>query len=436
MTDTEQQGYVEDFEKLAARVESTRGAWVSDLRSHAMERFRSLGFPSTREEEWKYTNLDSLRNARLRTADPPTPGQAPDPDPFGLRGWERYELTFPRAEGGAGPSVACGGGDVFVGRLADAIHSRPGWLVSHLGRHADYAGHAFRALNTAFLEDGGAVRLGPGKTLDKAVALTFVAVPGRSRSRIVHPRTLVVVGPHSRLTLVEAYAGSGDEVYCTNAVTEVVLEENAALDHYRVQREGRAAFHMGTVQVRQARNSRYRSCSISSGGAMARIEINALLDGEGADCQLQGLYVAGRRQHVDNRTAIEHAKPHGTSRELYKGLLHDGARAVFNGKIVVRKEAQKTDARQSNRNLMLSRDAEIDTKPQLEILADDVRCSHGATIAQLEEDELFYLRSRGLDRTRARKLLVHGFAGEVLEGIAIEPLREGLTAEVFSDLRV
>lgn len=434
MTDTESQGYLEDFEKLTERAASTRGAWVSDLRGRAMERFRSLGFPSTREEEWKYTSLDPLREARLRTADPPAAGEAPDPDPPGLRGWERYELTFPSAEGGAGTSIACD--DVFVGRLADAMERRPSWLESHLGRHADYAGHALRALNTAFMEDGGAIRLGPGKTLDKAVELTFVAVPGRSRSRIVHPRTLVVVGPNSRLTLVEAYAGSGDEVYCTNAVTEIVLEENAALDHYRVQREGRAAFHVATVQVRQARNSRYRSCSVSSGGALARIEINALLDGEGADCQLHGLYVAGRRQHVDNRTAIEHAKPHGTSRELYKGLLHDRARAVFNGKIVVRKEAQKTDARQSNRNLMLSRDAEIDTKPQLEILADDVRCSHGATIAQLEEDELFYLRSRGLDRTRARELLVHGFAGEVLDGIAIEPLRKGLTAQVFSDLRV
>lgn len=435
MTDTERQGYVEDFEKLTARAAATDGAWVADLRSRAMERFRSLGFPSTREEEWKYTNLDPLREACLRTADPPAPDGTPDPDPPGLRGWERYELTFPRAGDGAGPPLACGGG-VFVGRLADAIQRRPSWLESHLGRHADYANHPFRALNTAFMEDGGAVRLGPGKTLDKAVELTFTAVPGRSRNRILHPRTLVVVGPHSRLTLVETYAGSGDEVYCTNAVTEVVLEEDAALDHYRVQREGRAAFHLATVHVRQARNSRYRSCSVSSGGALARIEINALLDGEGADCELHGLYVAGRRQHVDNRTAIEHAKPHGTSRELYKGLLHDRARAVFNGKILVREEAQKTDARQSNRNLMLSRDAEIDSKPQLEILADDVRCSHGATIAQLEEDELFYLRSRGLDRTRARELLVRGFAGEVLDGIAIEPLREGLAAEVLSDLRV
>ena len=230
--------------------------------------------------------------------------------------------------------------------------------------------------------------------------------------------------------------GRGDEVYCTNAVTEIVLEDDAELDHYRLLREGGGAFHLGTVQVHQARNSRYRSLSVASGGSMTRVEINVLLDGEGADCLLRGLYVAGGTQHVDNRTAIEHARPHGTSRELYKGVLSGRSRAVFNGKIVVRKEAQKTDAQQSNRNLMLSRDAEIDSKPQLEILADDVRCSHGTTIGQLEEDELFYLRSRGLNESVARELLVHGFAGEVLDGIAIEPLREGVENRVLSELGV
>ena len=308
------------------------------------------------------------------------------------------------------------------------------WVEAHLGRHADYDRHALRALNTAFMEDGGAIHLGPDRTLDRPVHLAFLAAPGQAPNRIVHPRTLVVVGANSRLTLVESYAGTGDDVYCTNAVTEIVLEENAELDHYRLLREGPGAFHIGTVQVHQARNSRYRSRSVTSGGAMTRVEINALLDGEGADCLLQGLYVAGGAQHVDNRTAIDHAKPHGTSRELYKGVLGGKARAVFNGKIVVRKEAQKTDAQQSNRNLMLSPDAEIDSKPQLEILADDVRCSHGTTIGQLEDDELFYLRSRGLNETMARKLLVHGFAGEILDGIAIEPLREGLTSQVFSEL--
>ncbi|MDE0214782.1 MAG: Fe-S cluster assembly protein SufD [Deltaproteobacteria bacterium] len=429
---SEQQGYLEDFEKLAARASRNGGAWVGDLRRRAMDRFRSLGFPTTRDEEWKYTSLEGLRRARLRTVDTAT-GGARGRDPFDSGGWERYELTFPwTAEGKTGSGAR--DGDVFIGRLADAVELRLPWVEAHLGRHADYDGHALRALNTAFVEDGGAVRLGRGVDLDRPVHMVFLAGAGQESNRIVHPRTLVVVGAGSRLTLVEAYAGSGDAVHCTNAVTEIVLEDDAELDHYRLVREGGGTFHLGTVQVHQSRNSRYRSHSVTTGGAMTRVEMNALLDGEGADCLLQGLYVAGGSQHVDSRTAIEHARPHGTSSELYKGVLNDRARAVFNGKIVVRKDAQKTDARQSNRNLMLSRDAEIDSKPQLEILADDVRCAHGTTIGQLEEDEMFYLRSRGLDAALARKLLVHGFASEILDGVAIEPLRDGLTSRVLAEL--
>ena len=424
----EHQGYLEDFEKRGARTSHNGGAWADDLRRRAMERFRSLGFPSTRDEEWKYTSLEGLRKANLRTVEAPASG--PGRDPFDAGGWERHELTFPWT-GGAG---AIAGDGLSIGRLADAVESRAPWVEEHLGRHADYDGHALRALNTAFLEDGGAVRVGPDRAPDRPVRLAFLTVPEQTANRIVHPRSLVVLEADSRLTLVEVYAGSGDDVYCTNAVTEIVLKENATLEHYRLVREGAGAFHIGTVQVRQARDSRYRSHSVTSGGAMTRVEINAVLDGEGADCQLHGLYVARGAQHVDNRTAIEHVSPHGTSRELYKGVLNGRAKAVFNGKILVRKEAQKTDARQSNKNLMLSRDAEIDSKPQLEILADDVRCSHGTTIGQLEEDELFYLRSRGLNPKVARKLLVHGFAGEILDGITIEPLRAQLTSRVLAEL--
>ncbi|MCY4489202.1 MAG: Fe-S cluster assembly protein SufD [Deltaproteobacteria bacterium] len=435
-TTAEQQGYLEDFEKLAARASRNGGAWVGDLRRGAMERFRSLGFPTTRDEEWKYTSLEALRRARLRTVDAPASIPAGGFDPFDAGGWERYELAFPWTGKEATRPEASDGQDedLFVGRLAEAVEQRLPWVEAHLGRHADYDGHALRALNTAFVEDGGAVRVGRGRTLDRPVHLAFRADPAQAPDRIVHPRTLVVVGAGSRLTLVETYAGSGDAVYCTNAVTEIVLEDDAELDHYRLVREGGGTFHIGTVQVHQARNSRYRSHSVTTGGAITRVELNALLDGEGADCMLHGLYVAAGAQHVDSRTAIEHARPHGTSRELYKGVLNDRARAVFNGKIVVRQEAQKTDARQSNRNLMLSRDAEIDSKPQLEILADDVRCAHGTTIGQLEEDEMFYLRSRGLNAAVARKLLVHGFASEILDGVAIEPLRDGLTSRVLAEL--
>ena len=431
---SEHQGYLEDFEKLNARVSGNGGGWAGELRRRAMERFRHLGFPSTRHEEWKYTSLEPLRKACLRTPDVSGGAVAWRCDRFDSEGWDRHALTFPWD--GANASPDGDGDDLFIGRLATAMEGRLPWVEAHLGRHADYDDHALRALNTAFLEDGGAVWLGPGRVLERPVHMAFAAVPEHASGGIVHPRTLVVAGAGSRLTLVETYSGSGEGVYCTNAVTEIVLEDDAELDHYRLVREGGGAFHLGTVQVHQARNSRYRSLSVTSGGSMTRVEINALLDGEGADCLLQGLYVAGGTQHVDNRTAIEHARPHGTSRELYKGVLSGRSRAVFNGKIVVCKEAQKTDAQQSNKNLMLSRDAEIDSKPQLEILADDVRCSHGTTIGQLEEDELFYLRSRGLNEGLAKELLVHGFAGEVLDGIAIEPLREGVENGVLSELGI
>ncbi len=416
-----------DFEKLMARVPGN--GWTGDLRRRAMDRFRLLGFPSTRDEEWKYTSLEGLRKARLRMADAPETGLARGRDPFDAGGWERHALTFPSHDG-----ADAGEEGLFIGRLAAALDRPPPWVEAHLARHADYDGHALRALNTAFLEDGGAVCVGPDRVLDRPVHLAFLADPGQVSNRMRHPRTLVVVGAGSRLTLVETYAGSGDAPYCTNAVTEVVLEDNAELDHYRLLREGAGAFHIGTVQVRQARNSRYRSLSVTSGGAMTRVEINARLDGEGADCLLHGLSVAGGAQHVDQRTTVEHARPHGTSRELYKGVLSGRSRGVFNGKVIVHKEARKTDAQQSNKNLLLSRDAEVDSKPQLEILADDVRCSHGTTIGQLEADELFYLRSRGLNEMRARELLVQGFASEVLDVVAIEPLRAGIADRVFSDL--
>ena len=234
---------------------------------------------------------------------------------------------------------------------------------------------------------------------------------------------------------MEAYAGTGDGVYCTNAVTEIVLEENATLEHYRLLREGAEAFHIGTVQVRQARNSRYRSHAVTSGGAMTRVEINALLDGEGADCLLQGLYVAGGAQHVDNRTAIEHAKPHGSSRELYKGVLDGRARAVF------KRQGRRAQGGPEDRRATVQQ--EPDAVPgrgnrQQAPVGDPGRRRPPAPTAppsgQLEENELFYLRSRGLNQALARKLLVHGFAGEILDGIDIEPLRDGLTSQVFSEL--
>jgi Fe-S cluster assembly protein SufD len=255
-----------------------------------------------------------------------------------------------------------------------------------------------------------------------------------------HPRTLIVAGVNSQATIVESYVSLEDTekpaAFFTNAVTEAVLAENAVIDHYKIQRESGKAFHIATFQVQQGRSSNFSSHSIALGGSLARNEVNAVLDAEGCECTLNGLYMAGGRQLMDNHTRIDHAKPHGTSHELYKGILDDTARGVFNGKICVHQDAQKTDAKQTNRTLLLSDDAVINTKPQLEIFADDVKCTHGASIGQLAEEAIFYLRSRGIDKEDARSLLTFAFANDIIGRIKIEPIRAQLEKILLAGRRL
>ncbi|HZW74118.1 MAG TPA: Fe-S cluster assembly protein SufD, partial [Caldimonas sp.] len=250
---------------------------------------------------------------------------------------------------------------------------------------------------------------------------------------VTHPRTLIVAGEGSRVTVVEHYLGEG--IYWTNAVTEAVLGAGASLTHYRVQRDSPRAFHVGTVAVEQAADSRYGSRSISLGGALVRSDIGTRLDAPGAACTFDGLYLASGTQHVDHHTTIDHRQPRGTSRELYKGIMDGRATGVFNGKVFVRPHAQQSDAQQMNKNLLLSDDAQIETKPQLEIFADDVKCSHGATIGQLDDDAIFYLRARGIDAAAARQMLIFAFANELIEPVAVEPLRALLTRELGERLQ-
>src|SRR5262249_887706 len=271
----------------------------------------------------------------------------------------------------------------------------------HLARHARFQTNAFTALNTAFIRDGACVLVPKGKTLTEPIHLLFVSSTF-GEGAVAHPRNLIVVGPSSQITLVEEYVALDESVYFSNAVTEVVAGENAVIDHYKVQRESREAFHIATVQVHQERSSNFSCHSIGLGGGLARTDINVMLDGEGCECVLNGLYLATGHQLIDNHTRIDHAKPHCTSHELYKGILDGKGRGVFNGKIYVHQDAQKTDAKQTNQTLLLSDDAVINTKPQLEIFADDVKCTHGATVGQLDDNAIFYLRSRGIDAAAAR----------------------------------
>ncbi|PYT08383.1 MAG: Fe-S cluster assembly protein SufD [Acidobacteria bacterium] len=423
----EKQPYLASFDRLERQ--RPRPSWIDPIRRSAIERFDELGFPTTRQEEWRRTSLAALTRIPF---EPPDAGRgAPDaaPLPLGavLDGADPgSRLVFINGRLARQLSSVRGlPAGAWLGSLAEAAEEHRGLVEPHLARHAPAA--PFVALNTAFLDEGAFLFLPKDTILAEPVHLVFFSVSG-ARPTVTHPRTLVVAEAASQARIVETYAGDG--VYFTNAVTEIVLGENAVLDHHKLQDENRSAFHIATVQARVERSGSFSSHSMSIGGALVRNDLNAVLEAEGADCSLDGLFLAGSGQHVDNHTAIDHVRPHGTSRELYKGILGAGGRGVFDGKIVVRKDAQKTDAMQVNRNLLLSDDALIDTKPQLEIYNNDVKCKHAATIGRLDDSSVFYLRSRGIDEKAARLLLLRAFASEVIGRVKLDRMRSRLEGAV------
>jgi Fe-S cluster assembly protein SufD len=315
---------------------------------------------------------------------------------------------------------------VQVQGLAAALRSDPRWLEPHLARHAAYADHPFTALNTAFCDDGVVIQVPRGVVVDEPIQLLFVSEGTTAFES--HPRVLVVAESESQVTIVENWTGRG--AYFTNAVTEIVIGEAASVSHVRLQREADTAFHVARVHATLGRQSHFASWSLALGSSLVRCETDVVFEAEGGASELYGLYAASGTQHSDNRSFIDHAQPHCTSQQLYKGVLAGSARGVFNGSVIVRPDAQKTNARQTNRNLLLSESALVDTKPQLEIHADDVRCTHGATIGRLDEAPLFYLQSRGIGRREAQEILIQAFAREVVAKSAPETLRSALEAQV------
>ena len=356
--------------------------WMQELRDSAFARFSELGFPTTHDEEWRFTNVAPIARAKFVHAtvvpmvtDPP-----------------------------AGPEA----------NLAET------WL----GKLASFRDNAFVALNSAFLQEVVVIQVPRGVIVEKPIRIDYTAADGTH----VAPRALIVVGADAHCTIVESYSGTGR--YFTNAVTEMVVGDRAVVDHYKVQREDTSAYHVATLAAQLGRSANFSTHSISLGGSLVRNDVNVVLS-EGTDATVNGLYIVNGTQHVDNHTSIDHAKPHGTSHELYKGILDDKSGAVFNGRIIVRKDAQKTDSKQTNKNLVLSDDAVIDTKPELQIHADDVRCTHGATIGQLDAESLFYLQSRGIGKQQARSLLTYAFAQDVIDRIQVPDLREQLEKFLF-----
>ena len=402
-------------------------AWIRNLRKRAMARFNELGFPTSRNEEWKYTDVAPIANSVFQPARRVVDRLASDAAArAAVKGIEACRLVFVNGyyePGFSSPRRSLEG--VEIGSLAAALEGEGDWLEPHLARYAGYEEHAFVALNTALMGDGAVLYVPPGRIPTAPIHLLFISVAGPEPA-VSHPRILVVIGKGGQASIVESYVGVGEGAYLVNAVTEVVIGENGAAEHYKLQRDGERAYHVATLQAHLAGSANFMSHSVVLGGALTRNEINAVLDGEGCECTLNGLYLASGEQHVDNHTRIDHVKPHGTSRELYKGVLDGKARGIFNGKIYVHKAAHQTDAKQTNKNLLLSRGAWVDTKPQLEIYNNDVKCSHGSTIGQLDQDAIFYLRSRGIGVATARSLLTYAFASEVINRIKIEPMRAQL----------
>lgn len=444
--------YFKRFAELSKEREAHQPSWLRSIRRAAMDRFGDLGFPTTKHEEWRFTSVSKLASTPFIAPEPVTgrPGDDLARQIIGhvigqAQPWALPETVDGHAlfflngsfvpewstrvggpyHGRAGSEWQAAFKGVRVESLSEALAGGSPQLERHLARYASYLDHSFVALNTALFEDGAFIEVKPNTQLEKRIVLVFASTPA-GKPHMTHPRNLILVGAGAQASFVELHVGLPGHPYLKNAVTELVVGENAVVDYTRIQDEGTGGYHIGILQVEQARSSSVTTHTVSLGGSLDREEARAVLNGEGAEALLHGLYVVGGHQHVDNHTLIDHAKPHCSSREVYKGVLDGHAAGVFNGKIAVRKDAQKTDSKQSNKNLLLSENASINTKPQLEIYADDVKCTHGATIGQIDSEAVFYLRSRGIGLEEARSLLIQAFANDILDRIKFEPLRASL----------
>jgi len=432
MKETDQ--YLKAFEGFEAQAKQP--AWMYSLRKSGIARFGELGFPTVQQEDWRFTNVAPIARLPFK----PVFQVAPD----GLTRETVAAFTFGRlaasrlvfVNGHYAADLSSPGPQpdgVIVRSLAAALAGDSGLVKEHLGHYAQGEDNAFTALNAAFFQDGGFVHVPAGKRLEAPVHLLFISTANEVGAAS-HPRNLILAGKASQVTVLESYVSVGDASCFTNAVTELVLGEGAVVEHVKFQDENRSAFHLAAVHAHLGRSCNLISHSIATGARLSRNNIRTVLAGEGVECVLNGLYLTRGDQLADHHMVVEHAQPHCNSHEYYNGILDGRSKGVFHGRILVRPAAQKTDAKQTNKNLLLSEDATVDTKPQLEIYADDVKCTHGATVGQLNEEAIYYLRSRGLGLETARRMLIHAFAGEIIERIRQAPAREELDKLVWERL--
>jgi len=434
-TETKEQ-YLNAFTERRSRGSAPNPPWLNELREAGMASFASLGFPTPKAEEWKYTNLEPI--AALKFSRPNGARKLISPSDLLAKGFaDRDCVRLVFLNGVYAPELASLERlpeEIRLQSLAELIKGDDEFLAMQLGRYASYRRQSLVALNTAFIGDGAVLIVPPGRRLAEPIHLIY-ASGADGEQLVTHPRTLIFLGRGSEAKIIESYIGITGGSYFCNAVTELIAEADSIVEHCRVQRESDAGFHTGTVEARVARGAHLTAHAVTLAGSLVRNDVHVSLDGEGAECLLNGLYLGSGRQHIDNSTVIEHVKPRASSFELYKGILNDAAHGVFNGKIVVHKDAQKSDARQVNKNLLLSDDAVVNTKPQLEIHANDVKCSHGSTIGQIDPDALFYFRSRGLGLAEARRLLSAAFAADVVGRIKVGSLRRRLDEYILEKFR-
>ena len=428
--------YLSAFESYQKNGVGVGPGWLKQLRESAIASFAKLGFPTARNEDWKYTSVDPIASTtfeRVKQSDGEVAADA------------IAELAFIPArsarlvfiDGIYSPWLSELAGlprGVRVESLAEALRRDDEVLRSQFSRYARHQQQSFVALNTAFVADGALIVFAKGQVVEEPIYLVFVSTAG-AHPVVSHPRNLIFADEGSQARIVQSHVGIADGVYFSNAVTELVGREGAAIDYYVLQREGKGGYHIGTLEAQLSRQCTLAAHTITLAGSLVRNDLRVVLNGEGSECILNGLYVLDAKQHVDNHTEIEHCMPHAKSHELYKGILGGHARGVFNGKILVHKDAQKSDARQTNKNLLLSANALVNTKPQLEIHADDVKCSHGSTVGQLDRDALFYLRARGIGLRDAQSLLSYAFASEVISKVKIASLRARLDDYLLNKFR-
>ncbi|MDP1559306.1 MAG: Fe-S cluster assembly protein SufD [Nitrosomonas sp.] len=401
--------------------------WLDQLRSEAVDCVNALKMPTTRDEEWRFTDISPLIKLPFQVAKEPSQLKIKDIDHFFL-GEAKIRMVF--VDGQYSPQLSCitHDNDIIVGNLSALISCHSSEIATHLGQYTDFKNNVFAALNTSYLHDGALILVPHNKSVTAPIHLLFISTQKEVTS---YSRCLIIAESSSNVTVIEDYVALQEVTYVTNSVTEISIADNAQVNHIRIQRESDQAFHIADCTASLAQGSQYKSTSVALGARISRYDLNVKLADEGAECSINGLALIKGQQLADTHTFIDHIKPNGCSQQLHKCIVDDTAHAVFNGKIMVRPKAQCTNSTQSSRNLLLSGKAQVDTKPQLEIFADDVKCAHGATVGQLDNEEIFYLRSRGLSEITARNLLTYAFGAEILERIPVISLRHQLEQTVL-----